>query len=695
MNPILELKGTFSSRKALPGGGSGSIKSEVSVKKLTNIGLAIEKMIQFWSKQDVIDGALITLYYDSIIAKSNRATRICDNTSVVGVKFNNNLDKHLITHFVTIEKLKESKKILKYAIEVMNKYFNGIILRDDFNKNKVIEQSGIYKDIDKISKSEFQGIIKEISYIENIDIEITTFNPIGSSIITLYNTKQDIRTLLRKININISLDKLLDGTTGETVLLNEEEIKQLQARAPFLISMGIEDFSLLDKQAKLELSKNEKYFIEEPTNEPIIGVIDTLFDKRVYFSNWVEYHEIFDTKSISTDTSDFNHGTAVSSIIVDGPALNPRLDDDCGRFRVRHFGVSNGKGMNSFWIIQKIKEIVRNNRDIKVWNLSLGSIKEISINFVSAEAAAIDQIQSEYDVTFVISGTNGKSGQRIGSPADSINSVVVNAVDFDENSTSYTRSGPVLSYFIKPDVSYYGGSQEGGYINVVEPLGLQKVAGTSFAAPWIARKLSFLIDKLNMSREVAKAILIDSAIGWHKRSFNQRVLIGHGVVPIKIQDIIKSPIDEIKFIVKGTSNLKDTYNYNFPIPLYRDKYPFKVKATMCYFTKCFRNQGVDYTETELGLSFGRLKDEEGTTRIKPINDDKQYDVESKTTESRARKEYRKWDNVKHIQEKMSSRSSATIPLSKNKLWGMKITSTPRTDQRQSVNFAVVVTLKEN
>ena len=54
-------------------------------------------------------------------------------------------------------------------------------------------------------------------------------------------------------------------------------------------------------------------------------------------------------------------------------------------------------------------------------------------------------------------------------------------------------------FFAKPDVSYYGGSEE-KYIKVCEPLGEANVAGTSFAAPWIARKLSYLIDILGLNR---------------------------------------------------------------------------------------------------------------------------------------------------------------------------------------------------
>lgn len=120
----------------------------------------------------------------------------------------------------------------------------------------------------------------------------------------------------------------------------------------------------------------------------------------------------------------------VSSIIVDGAALNPDLDDGCGRFRVRHFGVFAGKSFNSFTVIKKIQEIVANNQDIKVWNLSLGSQAEIDENFVSLEASILDELQYKYDITFVVAGTNkDKFNQlKIGSPADSINSIVVNSV---------------------------------------------------------------------------------------------------------------------------------------------------------------------------------------------------------------------------------------------------------------------------
>lgn len=56
--------------------------------------------------------------------------------------------------------------------------------------------------------------------------------------------------------------------------------------------------------------------------------------------------------------------------------------------------------------MRNIKNIVESNKDIKVWNLSLGSNIEINPNFISPEAALLDELQYENDVIFVIAGTN-------------------------------------------------------------------------------------------------------------------------------------------------------------------------------------------------------------------------------------------------------------------------------------------------
>ena len=341
-----------------------------------------------------------------------------------------------------------------------------------------------------------------------------------------------------------------------------------------------------------------------------------------------------------------------------------------------------------------IEKIVVNNKDIKVWNLSLGSELEIDRNFISPEAAKLDSLQFNHDIVFIVSGTNKPANKdypkKIGAPADSINSIVVNSVDFNDTPADYSRTGPVLSFFNKPDLCYYGGTYE-DRLTVYAPYGKKKTYGTSFAAPWIARKMAYLIYKMNFTKEVAKALLIDSAAGW-KKFKAPTTIAGYGVVPKLIENIVQSQNDEIRFVISDSSILYDTYNYNIPVPVYQETQPFIAKATLCYFPNCSRNQGVDYTDTELDLHFGRIKDDS----IKPINNNIQNE-EGKyfLKEEKARQLYRKWDNIKLIGEELKDKPRAR-KLYGDGRWGISLKTKERLvgNSGRGMAFGLVITLKE-
>lgn len=700
MNNVLELKGNrfVQAPKSASGGGPAmNSKVVVTSQKLNKLTSKLFQIKDFWTHENrPFNGILISVHYNKIVAKSNRIAGLFkgdqSNYAIVGAKFNAEKTKHIITYFLSIDDLDNSIDMLYKSDEVISSVFKDGITKAIFD-NYVTDKINFKKY--GLTKSLFKQIVADVSYIDDFEVEKAT-QQFKESIITLYDTGMDTKKLFHEIGIDILSSRILDN---RTVFLDENQSKVLFEKAPYLVSMATENLSDLSPEDFIEDYQQDIVHIPSPSIEPTIGVIDTLFDTRVYFSEWVEYHDMVD-KNIPKNPSDYRHGTAVSSIIVDGPKLNPWLNDGCGRFRVRHFGVAAGAQFSSFTIIKQIKCIIAENKDIKVWNISLGSNKEVNDNFISAEAAVLDQIQAENDVIFVVAGTNkpNESIEKIGSPADSINSLVVNAVTKSGLSTKYTRKGLALSFFAKPDVSYYGGSEE-EYIQVCEPLGAAFVAGTSFAAPWIARKLSYLIDVLGLNREVAKAMIIDSARGWNEAPTPEEVAIyGHGVVPIKIDDIVQTKDDEIKFVVTDISEKWNTYNYHFSVPLKDDSYPYFARATMCYFPICDRSQGVDYTNTELNLHFGRIKD---NGKLNEINDDKQNQEDSLGTaksfilEGEARERFRKWDNVKYISEKLKNRK---IPKKsyKNKKWGMEIKTNNRLDPKDGVGlrFGVVVTLKE-
>lgn len=706
MNEILQLKGTFEPGKNGPMGPTNLPKNKfVTVEHLMNLKNDLMNVQKFWQNEKLQINPLVSVYYNTVVAKSNRIKGILESSSkknndtIVGAKFTDeNNPKHIITHCLESYKLEAAIENLAYVISAVQNYFGNVISHDTIEDINSKKYKKLFEDETKIkvSRTRFVNTIVDAFYVEKFGVDQDVSDMNDKAIVTIYETGTKTSDIMKQLDINFLDVRSIDETT---LLLRPDQYKMLLSKAPYLISMAVTDISKFEKEY-FEDGEKSSISIPHPGNEPTIGVIDTMFDETVYFSEWVEFKNMVDGNVL--EKSDYDHGTMVSSIIVDGPNINKELDDGCGRFKVRHFGVAKSGSFSSFAVMRAIKEIVESNRDIKVWNLSLGSALEINSNFISPEAAILDKIQYENDVIFVVAGTNKASrfnAKKIGAPADSINSLVVNSVDFNGKPADYTREGLVLSFFNKPDVSYYGGTDD-KRIKAYAPSGEKFVRGTSFAAPWIARKLSYLIDVLGLTRELAKALIIDSAAGWNNEKYSPQK-IGYGVVPKHINQIIETPDDEIKFMINGFTLDYDTFAYNIPVPEDKEKFPFVAKATLCYFPKCSRNQGVDYTNTELDIHFGTLKKKKnGKIGINSINKNKQSEDERIILyEGQARKEYRKWDNVKLLRDELltpTGKKRQPKPNNSNGLWGLSVRTKERLNEKDGYNmrFGVIVTLKE-
>lgn len=710
MNDILQLKGRFEKRKNDSGFGPLKLpkNQKVSSKHMLELKQQLETVKEYWTRNRDIEGALVSVHYTRVVAKTNRLRNLLGDTgkkpidSIRGAKFvtekdasGNLIHKHVFTHYVQISAIERAISNLETAADIINLDYKGVITSKD---TETIGKEKLYKYDKKIKKTNFIAVILDAFYVEKFAIDMRSEEVTEDTIVTIYRTDVDTKELLRRFGIDVLENRIIDGTT---LLLNPGQMQTLYRKAPYLISMSVTDFTRINLEHDFEREDFQSQgddLIPKPTTEPTVGVIDTQFDERVYFHEWVEYKNML-PEEITLDKKDFYHGTAVTSIIVDGPKGNPKLDDGCGRFRVRHFGVATQGGFSSFAVLRSIREIVANHQDIKVWNLSLGSPEPVKENFISPEGAELDRIQREYDVIFVVAGTNTPDGRahpemKVGSPADSLNALVVNSVNMKGESASYTRKGPVLSFFHKPDISYYGGDGKKRDTQIavcIDDLGAAYRTGTSFAAPWITRKLAYLIHIMGLNREVAKALLIDSAAKW---SGNGRIsdTLGYGVVPKRIEDILHTDNDEIKFFITGTAEDYEIYNYNLPVPVVDGKHPFYARAVMSYFPPCDRNQGVDYTSTEMDLHFGRVQP---NGKIKAIDDNKQSEEGQILYEEDARNIYRKWDNIKRICEKVKTRA---VPRKayESGMWGIRILTKDRVTEKEKKNlqFGLVITLKE-
>lgn len=711
MNNLLEVKLRYDHRKRGDSPIFINLKKdgETTVQKIQKLQENLRAIVRYYeSTPKYLNGYLIDVNYNDIIAKSKRISELLrpsgkqTNDIVVGARFSNapeGQENHIITYYVdgktiqkTFEKLEETKRFLAERLD-------GKAVPENFNETKEkkpdLDYEGYF-----LKKGPIRNIIVDCSVVESMSVpNVTADTPKESFLLTFFQTEYSLSEMLEELKIDRYRYRYA-FYGRDTISVNWDLYQILQDRVPYMISMISSDLS----QVTLEtIGKSKKIYeqkIPKPLNEPTIGVIDNLFDEGVYFSEWVENadcldeFEPIDGRDVSRD-----HGTEVTSIIVDGPSLNPWLDDGCGRFKVRHFGVCANR-ISVPRLVNKIRKIVTDNPDIHVWNLSLGTDDEVSKNFVSYDGSALDELQASKNIIFVVAGTNDNRSKkegvlRVGSPADSLNAVVVSSVKRNGLPASYTRQGRILSFYNKPDVSYYGGDyEERERIRACSSKDIEEVYGTSFAAPWIARKLSFLIDIMGFPREVAKALIIDSAAGWEFKTSIYRVQnqIGYGIVPIKISDILKSDNREIRFVLYGTASSYITSNYSIPIPRDSDnKYPFIARAALCYFPQCSRVQGVDYTSRELSLRFGRVNRK---GEIDDINENIQDEVGHATSERMSRKEFRKWENTKFISKIL--KKNRALNSYDERLWGISIVSKERltTSMTSNLNFGVVVTLRE-
>ena len=112
MNNLLQLKGTFeqASSNSRPGASNLPPGKSIKVSQLEKLQKDLVELRRFWSRENIISGALISVYYNKVAAKSNRIQgllamgSITANSSIVGARFTNDESpKHIITHYVSIE----------------------------------------------------------------------------------------------------------------------------------------------------------------------------------------------------------------------------------------------------------------------------------------------------------------------------------------------------------------------------------------------------------------------------------------------------------------------------------------------------------------------------------------------------------------------------------------------------------------
>ena len=286
MNDLLELNGkletsgfTGSVAISLPSGKT--VKSQ-DIQKYIN---QLQNLYDFWKEEKIIDGALISVFYNRIIPKSRRIDKLfskrseSSNEHVKGVRFDSTGNKHIITYYIELQNLKTIIERLKKIMDIMDELCNGQVSNDElkiFDENDHTLNSKY-----NLSKSAVKTYIKDLIDIEKFDVfRNSNVNIDETGYITLFDVDKKIEQVLDYLEISNTDYFLFDKNTIYTT--NKSVLSKIKSSADYLISMSMLNLANYDCET---FNKIDPLFdvssLPKPTNEPTIGVIDTLYSKDV------------------------------------------------------------------------------------------------------------------------------------------------------------------------------------------------------------------------------------------------------------------------------------------------------------------------------------------------------------------------------------------------------------------------------
>ena len=301
MNNTLRLKGHFGHSKAQhPGPPSLPTNAVVTTDQIQDRIDDLHHVIAYWKTQPSFIDPLVEVRYRTIVAKSNRIKRLLSshnksaNDSIVGAVFSNNhagKPCHVITHYVKMETIESTLRELEAAKKILVHHGNSITNEELAS----ITHDGL-AEIDArmgLSKTSFAQIIRDVYYVERFTVKNYIDPQQEHALVTIYDTGRNgsqTVELLNRLGVDVLRANLLDATT---INMAPDQYRRLTETAPYLVAMSLKD--ALELKFEPNFKQVDDLFtpsIPMPTNEPIVGVIDTCFDlKNAYFSEWVEYHD--------------------------------------------------------------------------------------------------------------------------------------------------------------------------------------------------------------------------------------------------------------------------------------------------------------------------------------------------------------------------------------------------------------------
>lgn len=277
------------------------------------------------------------------------------------------------------------------------------------------------------------------------------------------------------------------------------------------------------------------------TTYPLVGIVDTGIDPtNTYLAPWVVARE----ENVPAGLRDHEHGTFVAGLVVHARRLNqhPKFPDVSSRIIDVQVMPADGT-MTEDELLTVLEDVLSKYPEAKVWNLSLSREEPCVDHGFSDFAAALDRLQDQHGVTFVVAAGNYNQpplrgwptdvvgeADRVAPPADSVRAIAVGSLAHlerpntkvrREQPSPFSRRGPGPAFIPKPEVVHYGGNCDAngnffqtGVMSTTQSGQRAENVGTSFSTPMVATLLANVESALLTpgSRNLTKALLVHSAV---------------------------------------------------------------------------------------------------------------------------------------------------------------------------------------
>ncbi|MFP5437256.1 MAG: S8 family peptidase [Bacteroidia bacterium] len=467
----------------------------------------------------------------------------------------------------------------------------------------------------------------------------------------------------------------LEDSFGCQISINGKGLKDLVVNYPFVFEVGEIEEIAGTIGTETETADYNLEILSPLNNAPEIGVIDSgimenhrFLEKAIKPENSKSY--VDNDSSTSDMVTGGGHGTKVA-----GAILYPNgVSHLSGVYQlpcfVRNLRVlNNDNKLERKFPAELMQEIVEDNSDCRVFNLSINSNTPFRKKHMSLWAATLDKLIHENNILFVASAGNISKEDirhyiqngafypdylshqycRLANPGQSSFSIVVGSINHlsldndnwkslgNENEIApYSRVGTGIWGHIKPDVVEYGGgmqvSKDGANNISYKDTAIELVrstlhgggafnkesVGTSFATPKVTQIVAELL-KLYKEEGInlIRALLIQGArllnVFFHNPTTLSIQHFGYGIP--SLQRVTENTEHRVTFYSTNNITAEEGQIYSLKIPQelrsQGDEYDILVEVTLAYTAKNrrTRQRTKSYLSTWLDWESSNLDDD--------------------------------------------------------------------------------------